>query len=141
MKKTIIALPLIGLFSAFGSAGELDMSAGLGHQYGGIVGVQFANRTERSKYYISTGLVGAAVGFETTFEENSPHSYGITVGADAISSEDGFAFATYNYHFNGFSNDGLVIGTGIGVRRQEATLGNNDTETSFSMTLNVGYKF
>jgi hypothetical protein len=141
MKKILAVLPFICLVSVSSSAGELEVSTGFGHQYGGVLGVQFSNKTELSKYYISTGLLGAAVGFETTFQKNSKHSYGLSVGAEAASSEDGFAFATYNYHFKGFSNKGLVIGTGIGIRRHEETLGANDTETLYSLTLNIGYKF
>ncbi|WP_085299594.1 hypothetical protein [Cognaticolwellia mytili] len=61
-----------------------------------------------------------------------------------IQSEDGFIFATYDYHFNGFSNPGLVIGTGIGITREdEGGFFSNagKTETSTSLTLNIGYKF
>jgi hypothetical protein len=141
MKRILAVLPFIGLLSVYSSAGEFEISTGFGHQYGGVLGVQFANKTEFSKYYISTGLLGASAGLETTFQKNSKHSYGLAVGAEVVSSEDGFAFATYNYHFNGFSSNGLVIGTGIGIRRQEETLGADDTETSFSLTLNIGYKF
>ena len=49
--------------------------------------------------------------------------------------------STYNYHFNGFANNGLVLGTGIGIRRSEDTLGADDLETSYSLTLNIAYKF
>jgi hypothetical protein len=141
MKRILALLPFIGFISVSSSAAELEISTGFGHQYGGILGAQFAKKSEFSKYYISTGLLGASVGFETTFQKNSMHSYGLAVGAEAVSSEKGFAFATYNYHFNGFSNNGLVLGTGIGIRRSEYTLGADDTETSYSLTLNIAYKF
>ncbi len=141
MKKKLAVLPFIGLLSVSSAASELEVSTGVGYQYGGFLGVQIASKTEFTKVFISAGWVGASAGFETTFEKNSKHSYGIVVGSEMITSEDGFAFATYNYHFNGFSNSGLVIGTGIGVRVHETAYGRNDNETSLGWAFNVGYKF
>ena len=85
--------------------------------------------------------IGVSAGFETTFEKNSKHAYGFAVGAEVITSEDGFALATYNYHFNGFSNPGLVIGTAVGLRTNITPLGKDEKEPSFILTFNVGYKF
>jgi len=141
MKTYIIAL---SLFSSFTFAGEYETSIGLGHQYGGVVGGQLAYKTSSTKYYASLGLIGGAVGFQTTFNEDSKHAYGIVIGSAAFQSEDGFVFATYNYHVNGFNKNGLVIGTGFGVTRQDeggsfGDIGN--IETSPSVTLNIGYKF
>jgi hypothetical protein len=141
MKICIIALSLISYFS---SAGEYETAVGLGHQYGGVLGAQFSYKTESSKYYGSVGLIGVAAGFQKTFNENSKHTYGFVIGREEIQSEDGFLFATYDYHFNGFANNGLVIGTGLGITRQDAgglfaDIGK--TETSTSVTLNIGYKF
>ena len=119
-------------------------SAGIGHQYGGVVGAQFSYTAERSKFYGSLGLVGAAVGFETTFNENKKHAFGLTLGSEAIQSEDGFAFVTYNYHFNGLDQEGFIIGTGIGVTREDelGLFGNSgNTESSAALTFNFGYKF
>ncbi len=141
MKTSIIALSLVSLFS---SAGEYEAAVGLGHQYGGILGAQFSYKTESSKYYGALGLVGVSAGFQTTFSKNSRHAYGLVFGREELQSEDGFLFATYDYHFNGFSNNGFVIGTGLGVTREDAGGFYSDTgntETSTSLTLNIGYKF
>lgn len=141
MKKILAVLPFIGLLSVSSAASELEISTGIAYQYGGYFGVQIANKAEFTKYYFSAGWIGVSTGFETTFEKNSKHSYGLVVGAEFATSGDGFAFATYNYHVNGFSNNGFVLGTGIGARRSEATLGRNDNSTTFAWTLNLGYKF
>jgi hypothetical protein len=141
MKTSILALSLVCLFS---SAGEYEAAVGLGHQYGGVLGAQFSYKTDSSKYYGSVGLIGLSTGFQTTFSENSNHAYGLVIGREEIQSEDGFLFATYDYHFNGFTKNGLVIGTGIGVTREDAGgfySNTGKTETSTSVTLNIGYKF
>jgi hypothetical protein len=141
MKIYIIALSLVSVFS---TAGEYETAVGLGHQYGGVLGAQFSYKTASSKYYGAVGVIGASAGFQKTFTENSKHAYGFVIGREEIQSEDGFLFATYDYHFNGFTHNGLVIGTGLGITRQDhgglfADIGK--TETSTSVTLNIGYKF
>ncbi len=146
MKIAIIALLLI---SFAGSAGDFEFAIGAGHEYGGVLGGQFAYKTEYSKYYGSVGLIGFSTGFQTTFSKNSKHAYGMTVGSELFTSPSGFLFATYNYHFKGFSNNGLVIGTGIGITKAggDSESGGHcgslcgETETSTSVTLNIGYKF
>ena len=90
------------------------------------------------------GLYGAAVGFETTFAANPKHTWGIVIGVEPFMSEDGYLFGVYNYHFEGFANDGFVIGAGIGVSRQDeyGFFGDNkNIESKTVMTLNLGYKF
>lgn len=141
MKKYILALSLIPMFSY---ASEFETAAGLGHEFGGVLGAQFAYKTESSKYYASLGLIGAAAGFQTTFSDNSKHAFGFVFGVEEIQSEDGFLFATYDYHFDGFSENGFVIGTGIGVTREDEGgffADRGKTNTSTSVTLNIGYKF
>lgn len=141
MKTSIIVLSLVSFFS---SASEYETSVGLGHQYGGVLGAQFAYKTESTKYYGSLGLIGFAAGFQTTFRENSKHAYGLVIGKEEFQSEDGFLFVTYDYHFDGFSGDGFVIGTGVGITREDEGgwwADKGKTETSTSVTLNIGYKF
>jgi hypothetical protein len=145
MKISIIALSLI---SFAGSAGNFEFTIGAGHEYGGILGGQFAYKTEYSKYYGSVGLIGFSTGFQTTFSKNSKHAYGVTVGAEAIDSEEGFLFATYNYHFKGFSNNGFVIGTGVGFTKGDGVpmgggciIDCQGAEKKAMVTLNIGYKF
>ena len=149
MKKIILALSLVSLFS---SAGEFETSVGLGHEYGSILGAQLGYKTEFTKYYASVGYIGYAAGFQTTFSENSKHAYGVVAGMELWESENGFVFATYDYHFNGFSNPGFVIGTGFGFTRGEGLsdtfddIGKRDSkrtkeDVKAEFTLNIGYKF
>jgi len=150
MKKYILALSFISLFS---SAGEFETTVGLGHEYGSILGAQLGYKTEFTKYYASLGYIGIATGFQTTFSENSKHAYGLVAGMEAWESENGFLFATYDYHFNGFSNPGFVIGTGFGFTRGEGFSDNFDglfsnrdkdsreEDIKAEFTLNIGYKF
>ncbi|WP_077285092.1 hypothetical protein [Cognaticolwellia aestuarii] len=143
MKLTTLVLSL-SLISLYSSANEYETTVGLGHQYGGVLGAQFAYKTASTKYYAALGLVGVSAGFQTTFSENSHHAYGLSVGQEEIQSEDGFIFATYDYHFNGFLQDGLVIGTGIGITREDKGGFYSDSgqsETSAAVTLSIGYKF
>jgi hypothetical protein len=141
MKKLLFALLFVPLCS---SAGEYETAFGIGHQYGGVLGAQFSYKTESSKYYGSLGVIGISAGFQTIFSENSKHAYGVVIGREELQSEDGFLFATYDYHFDGFTKNGFVMGTGIGVTREDtgglfADVGK--TKTSTSITLNIGYKF
>lgn len=141
-------IALLTLFSMASLAAEdnntYQISAGLGHQYGGVLGAQVAYQEQDSKFYASLGLVGIAAGFEKAFTDNNQHSIGLVAGIEEIKSEDGFAFVTYNYHVNGFDKDGFVIGAGIGITREDEAgfFGDSgETETSTSFTINLGYKF
>lgn len=144
MKKTVIALSFLSFVSLDSFTGEYQTSIGFGHQYGGVLGAKLSYQTESSQYYASLGLVGAAVGFQTTFSQNSKHGYGLVIGREEFQSEDGFLFATYDYHLNGFTHNGLVIGAGLGVTREDTGsffADTGKTETSTSVTLSIGYKF
>jgi len=143
MKLTTLVLSL-SLISLYSSANEYETTLGLGHQYGGVLGAKFAYKTESTKYYAALGLVGVSVGFQTTFSENSQHAFGLAIGREEIQSEDGFIFATYDFHLKGFSQDGWVIGTGIGITREDKGglySDSGQSETSGAVTLSVGYKF
>lgn len=145
MKKIIATLSLVSA-TAFASDVEnsFKFSVGLGHQYAGILGAQFSYKTEYTKYYGSVGVIGLATGFETTLEKNSVHAYGLVIGKEELRSEDGFIFATYNYHFNGFNQKGFVIGAGIGITREDEGgfwRNRGKTKSTPSFSLNLGYKF
>jgi len=149
LKKVVIKISIILLpfFSFVSSTGEFEAAIGAGHEYGGVLGGQFAYKTEYSKYYASVGIVGFSTGFQTTFSKNSKHAYGVTLGAEAMESSEGFLFATYNYHFKGFSNNGFVVGTGVGFTKGDSAWPGNcfidcpSAEKKAMVTLNIGYKF
>lgn len=147
MKKSLLLLSFTSSLISIGSnAAQYEAAVGMGHQYGGVLGAQLAYKTKSSKYFGAIGLFGVAAGFQTTFSENSKHVYGFTLGKQELDGEDGFIFATYDYHLNGFTNNGLMIGTGIGIIREDqagwwADNPNHKTETSTGVTLTFGYKF
>ena len=145
MNKVIAVLSFVSL-SCFASEPQssYQFSVGVGHQYAGLLGAQLSYKSEFTKYYGSLGLIGISAGFETRFEENPKHSYGLVLGREQVQSEDGFIFATYNYHFNGFDQEGFVIGAGVGITREDegGSWGNyGKTESSAALSLNLGYKF
>ena len=120
MYKVIILLLALSLPSF---ASDLDdnfeFSAGIGEQYGGVLGGKFSYKTEYAKYFGSLGLIGFGAGFETIFNQDSKHSFGLVAGQEVLRSEDGFVFATYSYHVNGFHQQGMVFSFGVGITRQD----------------------
>lgn len=141
MKKLGFVLLLSSFFSV---AGDYQTSVGFGHQYGGVLGGKLAYQTQSTQFYGSLGLVGFALGAQTTFTENAKHAFGLSVGKEGLTSEDGFAFITYDYFFNGFNHSGLVLGTGIGVMREDEGswfFDHGETESESAITLSIGYQF
>ncbi|MDO6447037.1 hypothetical protein Q4493_14800 [Colwellia sp. 1_MG-2023] len=141
MKKTLFILALIPFIS---TAGEYETTIGIGHQYGGIIGAQLGYKTTSTKYYAAIGAVGFALGAQTTFSDEKKHTYGFVVGKESIQAEDGFMFLTYDYHHNGFENNGFVMGAGFGFTRADEYhwfADRGEIETTPFITLNFGYKF
>lgn len=135
------------LLSCTAAGSEYEFATGVGHQYGGFLGAQFSSKSETSKYYASIGLAGVAFGFQKQFEEQQHHSYGVSIGSMGANADHGFIFINYNYHYQGFSNKGWVIGAGIGAIRHEDSdiffipSSNQNIDTEASITLDLGYKF
>ncbi len=141
MNKGLCLLVLLG-FSLPSRA--IDLSVGVGHQYAGVLGAQVSTQAGAIRTYGALGLVGYAVGVETTWGLSHQHTYGAVIGREEIGSEDGFVFATYNYHVSGVDNSGWVFGAGLGVTRQDEGGAFSDQgviESKTSLTLNIGYKF
>lgn len=137
-----IALLSLLIFTFPVMSSEFEFSAGAGHQYGGFIGGQFSYKNENSKYYGSVALVGYSVGLQTTFSENSKHSFGATIGQSVVIGDYGFLFLNYDYHIEGFQNKGWVTGVGLGFKREEEgrVLG-AEIKTTPSITFDLGYKF
>lgn len=141
IKRTLLLCSL--LFTGLSQANDNKVSAGLGFQYGGAVGVKYAiNAGESSRVFASIGLVGAAVGYEYALSEKNAISF--AVGSEQIASEKGFVMLEYNHYFRGRDNAGWRLGGGIGVVREDqgswfADVG--ETDTTGTLSFNVGYQF
>lgn len=143
MKLKILLATLI-LIAPQLSQAQNQWSAGLGYQYGGLIGGQYGYIDGDNKYYVSFGLVGAALGFERAISANKKHTLGVTSGINELSAEDGFLHFTYNYHFNELALNGFQIGVSAGIRREDEAgfLGDRGPTNSYnSLGISVAYKF
>jgi len=147
MLNKLIVISLFSLpFSASGA--EFEFSLGAGFQYSGVIGTQFAVKHDDSKYYVSFGLPGYSLGMQTITSDNEKHSVGLSFGEiqGVFDGDSQYGFITYNYHLNGFKNNGWVFGAGLGFYDEESYTPlfsneriNPSRKTMF--TLDVGYKF
>jgi hypothetical protein len=141
MNKGFCMLMLLGLSMP---SQAIDLSVGAGHQYAGVLGAQVSSQQGAVRTYGALGLIGYAIGVETTLGLSSQHTYGAVLGREEVGSEDGFIFATYNYYVSGVENAGWVFGAGLGVTRQDEGGAFGDqgvVESKTSLSLNIGYKF
>jgi hypothetical protein len=141
LKKALLLSTL--LVSGLANADENKVSAGIGFQYGGAVGMKYAMNTgESSRVFASIGLVGAAIGYEYALSEQNAISF--AVGSEQIASEKGFVMLEYNHYFQGRSNAGWRLGGGIGIVRQDEGSWWGDygkTDTTGVLSFNLGYQF
>lgn len=121
-----------------------DISVGTGYQYGGALGVKYANVSGDHVTYASLGLVGGAVGYQYVISADSKHAVGVALGSEVLTSEDGFAALTYNYYSNGVAHPGWTMGASAGVRREDdaGLFGKRDEVRSKGLFgLHLGYRF
>ncbi|WP_440905286.1 hypothetical protein ACMZOO_02785 [Catenovulum sp. SX2] len=147
MKFIILLFTLISFASA---ANETEISVGLGYPFGSpTLGVQYAAKIDIFKVYASLGLVGYSTGLELAVSKNKKHSLGVTWGSELLSSDEGFGFITYSYHFNSFTSKGFLAGLGVGYTREEVGFenesgnwnGTGEIDTLPTLSLILGYKF
>ena len=147
MLNKLIVIPLFCLPFSVCSA-DFEFSLGAGFQYSGILGSQFALKQDDSKYFVSVGAIGYSVGMQTLVSENDHHSAGFSVGklGAIFGGDHQYGFLTYNYHPDGFSHSGWVLGTGVGVMKEEShtvlfTKELVNPSAKAAITLDIGYKF
>ncbi len=123
---------------------EHSLSVGAGYQYGGLLGAKLGLQSDNHVLYGSLGLIGAAAGYQYLVDENKHHAFGVSVGSEVVSSEDGFLLATYDFYLNGYQKPGFHIGINAGTRREDSAsfwANNEDSQFSTVVSLSVGYKF
>lgn len=144
IKRIIIIIMFCLPTITFGS--EFEFSLGTGFQYSGVLGTQFAVKHEESKYFLSVGLPGYSLGMQTIVSDNEYHFVGFSLGEIRWWTDSQYGFATYNYHMDGFKNNGWVFGVGIGMydeKEHTPLFGNESVDPSSKamFTLDIGYKF
>lgn len=130
--------------SANVTAGEFNGAVGIGPHYGGVLGGQLSFVEEDVKYYFALGLVGFSSGFQVLLDGSANHSLGLNLGADFIWGDEGYLYATYDYHLNGFYKDGLVLGLGVGNAfgsKGEDEFSSDLKNQNIVVSFNIGYKF
>jgi len=145
-KKTLLIL--LSYLSVPVNGAEFEFSLGSGFQYSGIIGTQFAVKHQDSKYFMSVGLPGYSIGMQTIVSTNEYHSAGFSLGEiqGILDGDSQYGFITYNYHMDGFKNNGWVLGAGVGLYDEESytpLFGHERINPSKKamLTLDVGYKF
>lgn len=120
-----------------------SFSVGLGYQYAGLIGVQYNHVNNNSIYQASLGLVGFAAGYKHLVDAKQQHALGISVGAEQLSSEDGFIVLTYEYFPNTFYNEGWRVSIEAGARRYDQGFFSNSgvKTTTGVVSASIGYKF
>jgi hypothetical protein len=124
-------------------------SAGIGFEYGGLIGAKYSIRDQDNHYFGSLGLLGAAIGYQKIMDTNEKHLFGIVAGAEEFTSEEGFIGLNYNYHANGFHSEGWTVGFVAGIRRTDGDPlevgglfgGETETETKALVGVSFGYSF
>lgn len=135
----ICTLSLSGLTHA-----QTQVSVGTGYQHGSVLGAQIAFQNDANRYYIAAGAVGFAAGYEHAIGSPKQHTLGFALGKEEITSEDGFAVATYNYYFNGMANPGWKLGISLGSRREDTASffgDSGDSTTKTAISIDVAYNF
>jgi len=128
-------------------AADFEFAAGVGSQYGGLGGQVVLNNND-SKYFVDLGVFGGGLGFKTIVSGNEIHSLGAHIGKYKFifGEEISTVSVIYNYHFDGFRQQGWEIGTGIAFvkrDRYKALFSNeySEEQKSAALVFNVGYTF
>lgn len=129
--------------------GEPAISAGFGYQYGGVLGTKYTIKNGQDSYFASIGLVGVAAGYQRFLDDDATKAFGIVLGTEVLTSEEGFAAITYNYYPQGYGNKGWGFGLSAGVRRTDSDPINisglfgqpAETDNKGLVGINFGYTF
>ena len=142
MNKIILGVGLSFLTSM--SFAKTQISVGTGYQHASMLGAQLAYIDGDNRYYAAAGIVGYGVGYERMYGQDKKHSIGLALGAEEITSEDGFLVLTYSYYFEGSNEPGWRIGASIGKRREDTFSffgDNDDVRTSTAVSFDLSYMF
>ncbi|WP_125561764.1 hypothetical protein [Pseudoalteromonas rubra] len=144
MKKSHLFAPIL-LFSTLpAQALDFQIAAGYGAQYG-VLGAQLSAIDGDTKYYVSAGLLGRGIGFNTALSDDKKYAVGALVGRfDGIfSSDTDFSGLTLNYRPNGLAGKGWDFGVGVSYyeREEYSWFSENKSESGVTLLFNLGYAF
>lgn len=142
--KIFIIIILLSNFASFLVSAKGQISIGVGYQHASLLGIQYGVLDGTNKYFAAVGLGGAAVGYQRGIDSQNKHALGVVFGKESLTSEDGFALLTYNYHLSNIENSGLQLGISAGVRREDdfGFFGDSgETSSKFVVAVDISYKF
>jgi hypothetical protein len=147
--QKLAVFTLLASLSFSSHANDISYGVGIGGPYAGAIGFQVAMSSEdkQHKYYAALGLPGVSLGTQSVLE-NKHYSWGINVGVfDGIfGGHTKYIGPTFNYHVDGFNEDGWQIGTAIYILREtnHTTLFSNTVEEDdnhVTLGIQLGYHF
>ncbi len=145
MKKFNIAfIFLLCITTSKPSLADGFATAGAGYPYGGVAGARYSYPSGQNIYSVSLGLLGAAASYHRLLDDKNQHGLGIIAGLEVLSSEKGFTALSYQYYASGVQNRGWVLGSSLGLRRQDegrffGSYGKVETKALFG--IDIGYRF
>ena len=138
IKKVIALTPL--LFIPQANCGQFENAAGIGLQYGGILGYQLSYKEAQSNFRAAAGIIGASLGYDYYLTDN------FSLGATYTLSSRNVTSLNINYTPSGYLHRGWVLGIDLAyIDGQRAGGGSfflqREEESKNVVWLSAGYKF
>ena len=131
--KAILLTVLIGHSAQAKS--ELQWGAGLGLQYGGIIGAQGSYRIENTRLKLALGVIGLSGGVEYLITDK------ISIGYQAFAVGFSSGWGLYgNYYFPKEDGKSWVVGLDF-IRNAQSTFITATSESENKFLISAGYNF
>lgn len=131
--KAILLTVLIGHSAQAKS--ELQWGAGLGLQYGGIIGIQGSYQVDKTKLKLALGVIGLSGGIEQLLTER------VSIGYQAFAVGFSSGWGVYgNYYFPKEDGNSWVVGLDF-IRNAQSTFITATSESENKFLISAGYNF
>ncbi len=115
--------------------GELQLGAGLGLQYGGIIGIQGSYQVDKTKLKLALGVIGLSGGIEQLLTER------VSIGYQAFAVGFSSGWGVYgNYYFPKEDGNSWVVGLDF-IRNAQSTFITATSESENKFLISAGYNF